>query len=138
MNKPAPFWSDEAILAGSICPYCHVVSELVEETAIYGKNYSGRQYFRCLLNKDHYVGCYRSKEVKSLGRLADVHLRALKMECHQLFDVSWKNAENQQKAREDAYQQLSEELEIPKEFCHIGMMDEAWCHYLILFLKVRH
>lgn len=131
MNKPEPFWTDIAVITGKICPYCNVETKLVNENEIYGQIVFGRQYFQCTANPDHYVGCYRSKGIKSLGRVSNVVLRALKMRCHVLFDRGWEYAVDKHGARIQAYHRLSERFGIPHEYCHFGMMDEAWCVYII-------
>jgi hypothetical protein len=132
MIKPEPYWNDMAIITGQICPYCNVSTELVDETEIYGEILYGRKYLRCKVNRDHYVGCYRSKEVKSLGRISNADLRALKVKCHVVFDRSWRDAiDSNPHARILAYKWLSDTFEIPFEYCHFGMMDEAWCLYIL-------
>jgi hypothetical protein len=135
MKKPPPFWTNLDVISGRICPYCHHETEVVDEIEIYKKEYSGRKYFRCKLNSDHYVGCYRSSQLKSLGRVADANLRALKMKCHELFDPIWNSSENKAETRFMAYKHLADQFEIPQAYCHFGMMDEEWCTYVLHYLE---
>ena len=129
--KLKPYWLDESIVRGLKCPYCHCKTELVEEEEIYGAVIYGRKYRRCLEDSSHYVGCYRSPNHLSLGRLADDELRQRRMDAHEVLDALWTGLKPVFESRQKTYDVLSDLFEVPKEFFHIGMMDVAWCDYLI-------
>jgi hypothetical protein len=111
---------DEEIITASICPYCLEKPELVDSKTIYGKSYGMMHLCRPC---NAYVGCYKGSDVP-LGRLADKDLREAKMAAHKAFDPVWKDGGM---SRREAYQWLASQLDIPEEFCHIGMFDKEIC-----------
>jgi len=106
------------ILHGKLCQYCLVETEL--KTDKWG-------YFYQCPKCGAYVGCHKGTK-KSLGRTANKELRALKMKAHDHFDFMWKK---KKMGRSIAYAWLSEMLEIPKEYTHIGMFSEQTCKRVI-------
>ena len=121
----------DPILTGQICPYCNCKTELVSGGDIYkGTNqYNAYRFFRCVLNRDHYIGTYASG--RSLGRLADKELRRKKMEAHQIFDTLWKASPPFFPSRFLAYQWLSVQMNVSQELTHIGMFDVDQCNRVI-------
>ena len=133
-NKEDKRWLDP-ILTGQICPYCNCKTELVPGSDIYtGTNqYNDYRFFRCVLNRDHYIGTYASG--RSLGRLADRQLRRKKMEAHQIFDSLWKARPPFFRTRFLAYQWLSVRMNLPQDLTHIGMFDVEQCDCVIRICK---
>ncbi len=108
------------IVTAKICPYCQTRPEYVDSEIIYGKSY-GMIYFCKECNA--YCGVHKGTNV-ALGRLANKALRELKKEAHKYFDEIWKS---NKMTRNDAYKWLSDTLNIPLEYTHIGMFDENLC-----------
>ena len=108
----------KAILKGQICPYCSSPTRRTTEVEIYGKHFSGRDIIVCKNYPlcDSYVGCHKSGE--PLGRLANKKLREAKINAHDKFDRLWKG---KLVTRSQAYKMLSEFLQIPPDYTHIGM-----------------
>lgn len=111
-------------MADVICPYCHKPAELVDSIEIYGRSYGMAYLCRPC---GAYVGCHKGTD-KPLGRLANAELRKWKMRAHAAFDWLWKGGFMN---RTKAYAWLASELNIPKEKCHIGMMDIDMCQKVI-------
>ena len=107
------------ILHGEICPYCKI------ETVKRYREPFGWQY-KCP-KCGAYVGCHKGTD-KALGRCATAELRKLRMGAHESFDTFWK-VKKMKRGR--AYSWLSEMLEIPKEYTHIGMFSESTCKKVI-------
>lgn len=112
------------IYSAEVCPYCKSKTKQTSETDIYGRKYSGRMVVVCLNYPkcNSYVGCH--KDGKPLGRLANKELRKAKIDAHNSFDRLWK--ENLIE-RSELYKRLSEHLEIPIEYTHIGMFNVNTC-----------
>lgn len=87
---------------------------------------------------DATVGCH--PDGSPLGALATKTLKRLRMAAHDKFDALWKPWEAQQLAypeetrvigklrgamRSRAYAWLAEQMDITREACHIGHMDEV-------------
>lgn len=112
----------ESIMMGKICPYCGNKSEYVDSIEIYRHTSYGMAYLcrPC----DAYCGTYKSEPEKALGRLANSELRHWKKEAHAYFDVIWKE---KNLTRVEAYKWLSENLNLPSEYTHIGMFSVKTC-----------
>ena len=130
---------EEKIRIGLICPYCDEKPERIDSDAIYSKSYGD-----ILICKPcrAWVGIHRSGENKGkpLGRLADAKLREAKKEAHRYFDQLWRRKMRCQgiskmKARNAAYDWLAGEMEMSREICHIGMMNERQCELVIFICK---
>lgn len=122
------------IINAKICPYCKSNTEVVSETDIYGKEYKGRYMIRCRnINCDSYVGTH--EDGTPLGRLANKSLRMAKKIAHLNFDRLWKEKYLE---RNEAYEELADHLNIPDEFCHIGMFKESTCKKVIEWSKKRY
>jgi len=126
--KPAMLEMMQAIFKAEICPYCKQEPEYVDSSCIYGKSY-GMIYLcrKC----DAYCGVHKGTD-KALGRLANADLRYWKKEAHKYFDPIWKS---NLKNRHQAYAWLSEKLNIPAEFTHIGMFGVDTCKKVVEICK---
>ena len=116
------------ILKGKICPYCKGKTEYIDSEVIYGTSY-GMVYLckPC----DAYCGVHKGTD-KSLGRLANRELRFWKKEAHRHFDVIWKEGDIE---RGDLYLHLSNHLNIPAEYTHIGMFSIRSCMKVVEWAK---
>lgn len=104
------------VIEGKLCPYCGNDTELVDMSEIYdNRKYKGMNAYRCKPCYAH-VGCHKGTAI-SLGRVATYPLRMLKRRAHDHFDPIWKK---KKMTRSEAYEWLSEQLGIPKEYTHIG------------------
>lgn len=130
----------EDIVNAKICPYCYAGTKIITETEVYGKIYRGRKIIAC--NNfpvcDSYVGTHDDET--PLGRLADKPLRALKGTAHHYFDKIWKE---QYVERTELYEELSEHLDIPGQYTHIGMFSEKTCIKVTewakaYYIKLKH
>lgn len=130
MNLIKQFTNEEiAIMKGEVCPYCGTKPELIDSADIY----NGTSYGPIFICRPcgAYVGVYENTN-KPLGRLANVELRKLKKQAHEVFDQIWKL---KYKRRYYAYRWLSEKLQRPYEYTHIGMMDIGECQKVIELSK---
>jgi hypothetical protein len=126
------------IIKGEICPYCDCETKLVKGEIIYPKKltfvprplYLDRMFYQCINDFSHYVGTYSKDNVTSLGRLADAELRSWKSKGHRSFDPTWKELKIF-KSQKEAYQWLSEKMEIPLEYTHFGMFTMEQCKQAI-------
>lgn len=120
---------DLLIVSGKICPYCGNEPELVDSSVIYGPSNYGKIHFcrPC----DSYVGCHKGT-TRAKGRLANKRLRFWKKRAHLFFDDLWKS---EKMTRSKAYKWLSEKLNIPMEYTHIGMFDENQCRATVELCK---
>lgn len=108
------------ILSGKICPYCGNQTKLIDSKEIYGTSYGMAYICYCC---DAYVGCHKGTD-KSKGRVANKELRIAKCGAHEQFDKIW---QNKLMSRKNAYKWLSEQLNIPAEYTHIGMFSIDTC-----------
>lgn len=82
-----------------------------------------------------WVGCHKGT-TKALGGLANAELREWKIKAHAVFDPLWqrkivRDQCNRGKARQAGYKWLSEQLGIPYEKTHIGMMNLDECKRVV-------
>ena len=114
MNEIKLTEKQKKIIRGELCQYCHIETRLQH-------NKWGSFYIcpKC----GAYVGCHKGTNI-SLGRTANKHLRELKMAAHDAFDTMWKTKKMR---RGSAYSWLSNILELPKEYTHIGMFSASTC-----------
>lgn len=107
------------------CNLCGGKVIYTSNSRIYGSEYgSGKCYF--CTNCGAYVGTHKPRPREALGILGNVEMRDMKMKCHELFDPKWKNEPTSRKrhiARQKAYRQLAEKLNIPYNECHFGYFD---------------
>jgi hypothetical protein len=116
------------ILQGKICPYCKGKTQFVDSSVIYGKSYG--MIYLCS-SCDAYCGVHRGTNI-SLGRLANSELRKAKREAHTHFDLLWKEGYF---GRNELYHRLSQELSIPRDYCHIGMFSVETCKRVVEWSK---
>lgn len=125
-------------MKNSKCPYCGgKVLYSKDSTHIYKKNYGGVYYCENYPKCDAYVGVHR-RTVKPLGRLANKELRQAKQLAHYYFDFLWKYKKENDKcknARDLAYNWLSQQLDIPLKYTHIGMFDLEECQSVVNLCK---
>lgn len=116
--------TQKAILKGKICPYCKAHTSFVDSEIIYGVSY-GMIYLceRCRA----YCGVHKGTDI-SLGRLANEELREWKQKAHKSFDPIWKS---KRLRRREAYTLLAGYLNLPEEYCHIGMFSVQTCKKVI-------
>ncbi|MTI49441.1 MAG: hypothetical protein FH761_16535 [Firmicutes bacterium] len=101
------------------CIYCGSKVKLVSNSKIYGREYGNGKCYLCEGCKA-YVGVHPDLKTP-LGRLANKELRELKIKAHSLFDPHWKDGNIK---RHQAYKELAEKLEIPRNECHFGWFDK--------------
>lgn len=68
------------------------------------------------------------------GRVAKASLRKLRQQAHRAFDPLWQSGEM---SRPEAYAWLSEQLDIPFEWCHIGMMGNVTCQRVVVVCQEK-
>jgi hypothetical protein len=86
-----------------------------------------------------WVGVHRGT-TKALGGLANAELRKAKIAAHAAFDPLWqgkirRDKCSKTKARRAGYKWLSEQLGIPYEKTHIGMMSLDECRKVVEVCK---
>lgn len=111
------------------CPYCKGAASIVPATRVYGP--SGASYGNVLACNafpvcDTYVGVHAGTD-KPKGTLANATLRALRRQCHRLFDPTF--ASGSVLSRQEAYGLLANCLK--RKEGHIGEMDVAECKSFI-------
>lgn len=116
------------IIAGKICPYCWQPTEFVDSSAVYRQSYG--MIYLCR-DCNAYVGVHKGTD-RALGRLAQKPLRKLKHDAHEFFDKIW---QLEYMNRYEAYAWLSNMLDLPSEYTHIGMFSEVTCQRTIYFSK---
>lgn len=125
------------------CPYCGLRSELVTGAEIYphrrGDEWLAKKPFYCCGPCQAWVGCHPGT-TNALGRLANAELRKAKSDAHAAFDPLWKKKQAQTgggkgRARNAGYDWLADQLGIPREDCHIGMMDVDLCKRVVEVCK---
>lgn len=122
------------IIKAEICPYCGSHTRRTQQEEIYGKSFSGNDVIVCddYPKCDSYVGCHSTGE--PLGRLADKNLREAKKSAHHYFDQLWQKYGLK---RGMAYKYLADELNLPKEYTHIGMFSIKTCNKVRDWAKER-
>lgn len=118
------------IITGKVCPYCLRPSIFVDDKEIYGKHFGMAYWCKPC---DAYVGTHKNG-TESKGRLANKKLRTLKIAAHHHFDKLWKGEHID---RSSAYKWLSEALDLPPEYTHIGMFSELTCQKVIELSKLK-
>lgn len=123
----------KSILYGLRCPYCKQPSQHLSEYELFGTQSSMTvKYFYVCIKCSAWVGCHKGRFRKAMGRLANARLRQLKMETHTWFDQLWRRRIY---TRTGAYNVISEKLNIPKKYCHIGMFNSDTCKQVIDICK---
>lgn len=116
------------IMKGYVCPYCKKQTIFTDSSAVYGKSYG--MIYLCKPCKA-YCGVYKNTQV-SLGRLANADLRFWKKEAHKYFDMIWKDNHIN---RNELYKILAEYLNLPAEYCHMGMFSTPTCKKVVDWSK---
>jgi hypothetical protein len=114
------------IIHAKTCPYCKSATKKISQEEIYGKRYGNGNDVICCVNYprcDSYVGTH--SDGTTLGRLANYQLRIAKKKAHASFDKLWKEKLIK---RSRLYKRMSAELQIPREYCHIGMFQISTCY----------
>lgn len=129
--KPAMIDMLGMIFRAEICPYCKGETEYIDSSFVYGKSY-GMIYIckKC----DAYVGVHKDDPTKALGRLANAELREWKKEAHKYFDPIWKS---NLKNRHQAYAWLSDKLNLPPDYTHIGMFGVETCKRVVELCRLE-
>jgi hypothetical protein len=106
------------------CNYCDQAAELHNGLAVYPdrKDLSDRQFWVCW-SCNAWVGCHRDTD-SPIGSLADEELRSARIAAHAAFDPIWKE---ERLPRPEAYAWLAQELGIPRQHCHIGLLELDDC-----------
>ena len=117
------------MLQGKICPYCRGHTKYVNSRVIYGKSYG--MIYLCK-PCDAYVGVHKDTH-HALGRVANAELRYWKKEAHKYFDVIWKE---KHETRSNTYKHLAKHLNIPIQYCHIGMFSVETCKAVVEWSKM--
>ena len=102
------------------CIECGAIAKLTTGEVVYPHRrdlYDNRMY---LCSCGAYVGCHPGSFVP-LGYPCGEATRRARMAAHNAFDPLWKPAGSPMN-RHQAYKWLAEEMQIPREQCHIGMM----------------
>jgi len=120
------------IYSAKICPYCKSRTRITTETEIYGREYKKRAVICCKNFPlcDSYVGTH--DDGTTLGRLANKELRMWKKRAHDEFDKLWKTGNYD---RDEAYENLSDEIGIDLEYTHIGFFNVETCKKVIHWAK---
>ena len=123
------------IINAKVCPYCKSSTRVVDENHIYGRTYKDRLMICCknFPSCDSYVGTH--DDGLPLGRLADKKLRSWKKNAHDSFDKIWKEKLVERSA---LYEELADFLNIPDEYCHIGMFQVKTCIKVVAWSKLRY
>ena len=104
------------------CNICNGDVIYISNSKIYGKEYGSGKCYYCT-KCGSYVGTHKTNHKKALGILANKEMRDMKMKCHSLFDLKWKNESTSKKrhiARRKAYKELANKLNISIYDCHFG------------------
>ncbi|OOG19164.1 hypothetical protein BWD42_04240 [Sphingobacterium sp. CZ-UAM] len=129
----------DGIKSGKVCPYCHMSTELVDSSLIYGTSYG--MIYLCAKCRA-WVGVHKGTDV-ALGRLANDELREWKKLAHGYFDPLWKRKiekENcsKKEARGAAYKWLSSKMSLSPEDTHIGLFDVDQCKKVVEICREYH
>ena len=122
-------------MTGRICAYCEQPTVLVDSQVVYSRSYGPIYYCH---DCKAWVGTHRDSN-RALGRVANKELREAKKKAHSAFDPLWRKAVNngrkKNEARAAAYKWLSEQMETPIEYTHIGMFDVEQCKKVVELCK---
>lgn len=114
----------------TMCPNCGAGVELVNNSAIYGKEFGAWPFaYRCISKDcDSYVGVHPKTDIP-IGVMANKTVRAARKQAKAAFSPMW---EVQGISKDAAYAWLAEKMGIanPNQ-CHIGWMDVADCSRVI-------
>lgn len=111
------------------CIECGTASQLVTGRAIYPGHpqLHDKRYWQCP-KCSAYCGCHPGSTVP-LGHPAGQKTREARAFAHGAFDALWR-APGARMSRSEAYAWLADEMGLPADKCHIGMMTEQQAHYV--------
>jgi len=94
-------------------------------------------FFRCECGA--IVSCHPGTAIPT-GRPANAETRFARRHAHEHFDKLWqarggKGSKAALRARENAYRWLAEQLGVPRERAHIGLMDRHTCERVVALCK---
>ena len=107
------------------CNLCNGKVDYISNSRIYGREYGSGKCYYCT-KCGAYVGTHKPRPREALGILGNEEMRNMKMKCHELFDLKWKNEPTSKKrhiARKRAYKELADKLHISAKECHFGYFD---------------
>ena len=108
------------------CNLCNGKVIYTSNAILYGREYGSGKIYYCTKCKA-YVSTHKPRPKEAMGILANAEMRKLKNECHEIFDLKWKNQSTSKKryqARKNAYRELAKQLGIKEEECHFGYFDK--------------
>lgn len=120
-------------MTGVTCPYCGQACELERDSSVvYRRDYG--PIWICYDCKA-WVGCHQGT-TQPKGTPANLRLRQLRIEAHELFDPLWqrkmkRDGVTAKEARFAAYDWLSRTMGLTPHSCHIGMMNAEQCCQVI-------
>ena len=124
-----------------ICDYCGRSAKLITGQQLYPHrpDLAHIQAWQCKPCNAH-VGCHDGTD-KPKGRLANSQLRRAKIAAHAAFDPIWMDRfkwkseidpkYKKSMARGGRYKKLAKVMGLPREKCHIGMMDVSQCYEVV-------
>ena len=104
------------------CNLCGGKVIFTSNARIYGKEFGSGKCYLCT-SCYAYVGTHSPRPKEAMGILANSEMRSWRHDCHNMFDLLWKNQEYPAKARKALYIWLAKEMEIPHDECHFGYFD---------------
>lgn len=113
------------------CPYCNNKAEFLSSEEFYGQDY-GTNLYVCR-PCDSRVGTH-GKGRTPLGTMVNHKLRVLRKVCHRRFDKLWKSGKM---SRSQAYNLLSQLMDLPLKEAHIGIFNEEQCKRLLFILRKK-
>ncbi|QDB70907.1 hypothetical protein [Pseudomonas virus PBPA162] len=113
----------------SVCPCCgHNEVTLIDNSEVYGGvTYGQWPYIYYCSKCEARVGLHRFTHL-ALGYMADAETRELRKFAKSGF-LHWKGSKSW--TTNQAYSQLANKLDIPREQCHFGMFDAGMCRKVI-------
>lgn len=123
-------------LSIATCQLCGAPVEYTNNKVIYGKPYGEWPMIYLCTNPRcrAFVHCHPGSSTP-LGTMANSVTRRMRKLAHFIFDPLWKQGEM---TRSDAYTWLAEQMEIPRDQCHIGMFDATQCQLVIDVVNKRN
>lgn len=118
-----------------ICRYCNGNVVFTSNAEIYGREYGTGKCYLCR-NCGAFVGVHPGTDTP-LGTLANNELRQYRKVAHYWFDQIWKKP-LRITTRYKAYGWLAKQLEIPREYTHIGMFEKEQCEKTIKLSKRKN
>lgn len=115
------------------CPHCGRPIQIVNNRAIYGKEYGDWPWAFWCKPCDAYVGLHPFTGIP-LGTLATRPLRDARKKAKALFNELWQSGEM---TRSAAYAWASKTLQLPPKETHVAMFDIATCNRLIEEIRKR-